>query len=48
MQNVRGNSPVHIACRNCDLRAMKELLSDVQMSEGKVMMYEPEDLNLKI
>ena len=45
VQDVRGNSPVHIACRNGDLRAMKELLSDVQTPEGKVMTYEPEDLN---
>jgi ankyrin repeat protein len=45
IQDGQGNSPIHIACRNGDLRAMKELLTDVQTPEGKVRTYEPEDLN---
>lgn len=44
-QDWQGNSPVHIACRKGDLRAMRELLTNVQTREGEVMTYEPEDLN---
>lgn len=45
IQDWQGNTPLHIACRQGDLRAMKELLSSVKTAEGEVMTYEPEDLN---
>ena len=41
--NLQGNnSPVHIACRNGDLMAMKELLSNVQTPEEKFATFQPE------
>ena len=41
--NLQGNnSPVHIAYRNGDLMAMKELLSNVQTPEEKFATFQPE------
>ena len=45
VQDWQGNSPVHIACKQGDLKAMAALLQTVPTGEGQEMTYEPEDLN---